>query len=147
MERWKNGEMENWKWKNGILLDKYIKMEKKYDIYKESKVYGFMVVESYQYITKVSKEYILSKQFLRSWTSIWANIMEAQEWQSKKDFLHKMSIALKEARESKYWIDLLECGWYLIWYQKYVVLVEKTKEMIWILTKIVKTTKLHLHNQ
>jgi len=119
-------------------------MEKKYDIYKEAKVYGLMAIECYQYIVKTNKEYILSKQFLRSWTSIGANIMEAQEGQSKKDFLHKMSISLKEARESQYWIDLLKFGWYLENYEKYNELIEKTKEMLWILTKIVKTTKLHL---
>jgi len=142
MEKWKYGRMERW-----VLIYKLVKMEKKYDIYKESKIYGLMVVESYQYIIKINKEYVLSKQFLRSWTSIWANIMEAQEWQSKKDFLHKMNIALKEARESKYWIDLLEFGWYFVWYEKFAILLEKTKEMLWILTKIVKTTKQNLQNE
>ncbi len=55
-----------------------------------------------------------------------------------------MSIALKEARESKYWIGLLEFGWYLEGYEKYNELIEKTKEILWILTKIVKVAKLHL---
>ena len=119
-------------------------MEKKYEIHKEALVYSLMIVKCYQYLTKQTKEYILSKQLLRSWTSIWANIMEAQDWQSRKDFLHKMNIALKEARESQYWIDLIEISWYLENYEKTEELVEKTKEMLWILTKIVKTTKLHI---
>jgi len=119
-------------------------MEKKYEIHKESLIYSLMVVECYQYITQINKEYVLSKQFLRSWTSIWANITEAQDWQSKRDFLYKMNIALKEAKESQYWIKLLEFGWYLEWYEKNNELIEKTKEMAWILTKIIKTTKLHL---
>ncbi len=122
-------------------------MEKKYEIHKESLVYSLMVVDCYQYIIKTHKEYILSKQFIRSWTSIWANIMEAQEWQSKKDFLHKMSIALKEARECQYWVKLLRFWWYLEWYTRYSELVEKTKEMLGILIKIVKTTKLHLQEK
>jgi len=122
-------------------------MERKYKIDKESLVYSLLVIDCYHYITKTHKEYILSKQFLRSWTSIWANIMEAQEGQSKKDFLHKMSISLKEARESQYRLSLLEFWWYLVWYKNYEELTEKTKEMLWVLTKIVKTTKLHLKNK
>lgn len=55
-----------------------------------------------------SGEYIISKQFLRSGTSIWANISEANAAQSKKDFYAKMCIAYKEAHETKYWITLLE---------------------------------------
>lgn len=135
-----NGKIEKWK----DLIYKLVKMEKKYDIYKESKMYGLMVVAFYQYVTEYCKEYVLSKQFLRSWTSVWANIMEAQEWESKRDFLHKMSIALKEARESQYWLDLLEFGWYVQEYKKYNEILEKTKEMLWVITKIVKTTKLRL---
>lgn len=73
--------------------------------------------------------------------------MEAQEWQSKKDFLHKMSIALKEARECQYRVKLLKFWWYLEGYTKYSELVEKTKEMLWVLIKIVKTTKLHLQEK
>ncbi|VYU35976.1 four helix bundle protein [Clostridium tertium] len=56
---------------------------------------------------KNEKEYILSKQLVRSATSIGANVTEAQYAQSKKDFISKMSIALKEANESEYWINLL----------------------------------------
>ncbi len=119
-------------------------MEGRYEIRKESLKYGLLIVECYAYLSKQEKEYVLSKQLLRSWTSVWANIMEAQEGQSKKDFLYKMSISLKEARESEYWITLLKLWWYLQEYQKYQELANKTDEMIWVLIKIIKTTKLNL---
>lgn len=61
----------------------------------------------YQAMQK-SWEYIISKQILRSWTSIWANIAEANAAQSKKDFYAKMCIAYKEAHETQYWLTLLE---------------------------------------
>ncbi len=54
------------------------------------------------------KEFVLSKQLLRSGTSIGANVMEAEAAQSRKDFINKMSIASKEARESKYWLSLIK---------------------------------------
>jgi four helix bundle protein len=69
--------------------------------------FAVRVVNLYKYLSKDQKEYILSKQLLRSGTSIGANINEAQAGQSKKDFIAKMAIASKEAREAKYWIDLL----------------------------------------
>lgn len=56
---------------------------------------------------QIEKEYVLSKQLLRSRTSIGANVAEASAAQSKKDFIHKMSIASKEARETKYWLKIL----------------------------------------
>jgi four helix bundle protein len=73
-----------------------------------------------------------------------ANIREAQEWQSRKDFLSKMSISLKEARESKYRICLLRDSWYFKTYPLREDLLKKSNEMIWVLTKIIKTTKLKL---
>lgn len=69
--------------------------------------FAVRVVNLYKHLCKDRKEYILSKQLLRSATSIGANINEAQAGQSKNDFIAKMSIASKEARESKYWIELL----------------------------------------
>jgi four helix bundle protein len=69
-----------------------------------------LVIRYYKYTIKRDKEFVLSKQILKSGTSIGANIMEAQEAQSKKDFLSKMSIALKEAIETKYRLRLLREG-------------------------------------
>ncbi len=89
------------------------------------------------------KEYVLSKQILRSGTSIGANVVEALAGQTKKDFAYKMSIASKEARETLYWLELIE----------YAVIIENTKiktlkndidSIIKILTSIVKTTQQNL---
>ena len=95
------------------------------------KVYKFLVRE---------KEYVLSKQLLRSGTSIGANVNEAISSQSKKDFIYKLSIGLKEARETKYWLRLLKDGEYfdLIIYLK---LNNECEEIIKILSSIILTTK------
>lgn len=75
----------------------------------QNKTYAFAlrIVNLYKYLAYEKKEYVLSKQILRSGTSIGANVEEALGGQSKKDFVAKMSIAHKEARETKYWIKLL----------------------------------------
>ena len=83
-------------------------------------------------------EFVLSKQLLRSGTSIGANVEEATAAQSRKDFLHKMSLASKEARETRYWLRLLQ--------QSKLTTVDvanelaKSEELVRILTSIVKTT-------
>ena len=69
--------------------------------------FAVRVARLYRYLCEDKREYVLSKQLLRSGASIGANINEAQAGQSKKDFIAKMSIASKEARESIYWIKLL----------------------------------------
>ena len=73
------------------------------------------VIKLYQYLTEDSefKEFIMSKQVLRSGTSIGANVSEGEEGQSTADFLSKMSIALKEANETRYWLRLLSDTGYL----------------------------------
>ena len=75
----------------------------------ENKSFDFSVriVRLYQYLTSEKKEFVLSKQLLRSGTSIGANVCEAQRGQSRADFNAKMNIALKEAYESEYWIRLM----------------------------------------
>jgi four helix bundle protein len=84
------------------------------------------------------REYIISKQVLRSGTSIGANTVEAQAAQSRRDFLSKMSIASKEARETKYWLCLLEKSKMVdLDYTGYLTDID---ELIRILTSIVKTT-------
>jgi len=69
--------------------------------------FALRVIKLYKYLVQNKKEYILSKQVLRSGTSIGANIEEAIGGCSEKDFIAKLSLAYKEARESKYWINLL----------------------------------------
>ena len=75
--------------------------------------FAVRVVKMCKFLREEQKEYIMAKQLLRSGTSIGANIAEAQQAQSKSDFVHKMSIALKEAAETNYWIRLLHATDYL----------------------------------
>lgn len=81
----------------------------------ESKSFDFAIriVNLYKYLTDGKKENILSKQLLHSGTSIGANVAEAEQAQGKSDFVSKMSIALKEASETKYWIKLLKATAFL----------------------------------
>ncbi len=69
--------------------------------------FAVRIVNLYKYLSIEKKEFVLSKQLLRSGTSIGANITESQDAQSKKDFISKLSISLKEAKETRYWILLL----------------------------------------
>ena len=85
-------------------------------------------------------EYVLSKQLLRSGTSIGANISEAQQGQSRADFVSKMSIALKEAAETKYWLRLLEATDYLT-QKEFISLYDDCVEIEKMLTRIVKSSK------
>jgi len=75
---------------------------------KKSFSFALRIVKLSKYLQKEQREYILSKQVLRSGTSIGALIREAQYAQSKADFLHKLMIALKEANETEYWLQLLK---------------------------------------
>jgi four helix bundle protein len=79
-------------------------------IKEKSKAFALRIIRLYKYLISNKREYILSKQVLRSGTSIGANIEEAQGAQSKKDFVAKMYIAHKEAKETKYWLELLRDG-------------------------------------
>ena len=82
-------------------------MDENNEIASLSFLFAVRIVKLYKYLTEEKREFVLSKQLLRSGTSIGANVTEAQSAQSKKDFISKISIAQKEARESKYWIRLL----------------------------------------
>ncbi len=76
-------------------------------IREKSKLFAIRIVNLYRYLCSEKKEYILSKQLLRSGTSIGANVVEAQSAISKKDFLAEMYIAFKECNETEYWLELL----------------------------------------
>ena len=103
--------------------------------------FAIRVVKLYKYLCDDKKEYVLSKQLLRAGTSIGANINEAQAGQSKADFIAKMAIASKEARESKYWIDLLIKTDYLDINENHIKsLLNDIEEIIKLLTSIVKTS-------
>ena len=108
----------------------------------EIKSYSFSirVVRFTQFLQKESKEYVLSQQILKSGTAIGALVREAEFAQSTLDFIHKMSIALKEANETSYWLSLLNDTNY-IEEKLYDSLQKDCKELISILVSIVKTTK------
>jgi len=102
--------------------------------------FSLLIIEVYKYLN-ANKEFVLSKQLLRSGTSIGANVEEAQAGQSKADFISKMSIASKEARESKYWIKLLIQSNYLNGFSKKDDLMTEIDNIVKIITKIIKTSK------
>ena len=109
-------------------------------ILEKSLDFAVRVVKLYKYLCETKKEYVLSKQLLRSGTSIGANVNEAQAGQSKSDFIAKMSIASKEARESKYWIGLLIKTDYLNRHDVHVQSLQNDMdEIVKLLTAIVKT--------
>ena len=118
--------------KDNILLDK-------------SFIFAVRIVKLYKYLCSQKKEYVLSKQLLRSGTSIGANINEAQDAQSKNDFISKLSISLKEARETKYWIELLRETDYLTDKEANNIL-EDLIEVIKLLVSIIKTTNHPIKN-
>ena len=106
------------------------------------KAYRFSVrvVKMTQYLQREQKEYLISKQVLKSGTSICANAMEAKYGQSRADFLSKNSIALKEAVETEYWLRLLHEAGYLT-DRMFNSIHPECCELIRILTSIVNTTK------
>ena len=108
----------------------------------ENKSFEFAVriVKLYQHLTENKKEFVMSKQLLRSGTSIGANVSEAQKGQSKADFNMKMNIALKEANESDYWLRLLYRTDYLT-KQEFESIQKDAKEIIAILVSICKKNK------
>ena len=73
----------------------------------KSKAFAIRIINMYKYLTQTKNEHIMSKQLLKSGTSIGANIKEGIRGQSKSDFYSKLNIALKEASETKYWLEIL----------------------------------------
>jgi len=113
---------------------------KKNVVQEKSFCFALRIVKLYKYLKENKKEYILSKQLLRSGTSIGANIEEAIGGQSKNDFISKISVAYKESRETLYWIKLLRESNYLNQKQS-ESLIDDCEEIIKIITKIQKTMK------
>ena len=113
--------------KNNILKDK-------------SYSFALRIVRLYQYISNEKREYVLSKQVLRSGTAVGALIREAEFGQSKVDFISKLSIALKEANETDYWLSLLKDSGYLN-DKMYHSISPEIKELIRLLVSSIKTTK------
>ena len=108
----------------------------------ESKSFRFAVriVNLCKHLNTDRKEYILSKQLLRAGTSVGANIVEAEQGQSRADFVSKMNIALKEAAETNYWLRLLQATDYLT-ESEFTSIIADCRELEKILTSIIKTTR------
>ncbi|MDR0559801.1 MAG: four helix bundle protein [Prevotellaceae bacterium] len=113
-------------------------MEKENMARSKSKKFAVRIVNLYRYLCNEKKEYVLSKQLLRSGTSIGANLAEAEYGISEKDFLAKIYIALKECAETIYWLDLLFETQYLI-ESEYNSIHEEALELLKILKATTKT--------
>lgn len=109
-------------------------------LYELSKKFALRVIKLYQFLTDEKKEFIMSKQIYRSGTSIGANIAESINAQSKADFTSKLSISLKEATETKYWLELL-CDSGNINDKQYESIVNDLNVIIGTLVKTVKRMK------
>jgi len=115
-------------------------MKKDNVVQEKSYAFAVRIVKLSRYLRDVKKEYVLSKQLLRSGTSIGANIEEAIGGQSEKDFFAKLTISYKEARESHYWIRLLTDTDYLS-EDESQSLLKDTDELLKIIGSIQKTVK------
>ncbi len=108
----------------------------------KSKAFALRIIDLYKYLTisAEQKEFILSKQILRSGTSIGANVRESRRAQSSKDFISKLYIALKEADETQYWLELLYSGDY-IKEEGFTSMNNDCEEILKLLTTIIKSTQ------
>jgi len=106
----------------------------------KSKAFAIRIIKLFKYLANEKKEYILSKQILRSGTSIGANVKESVRAQSKADFYAKLNIALKEAGETEYWLELLYETDYLS-EKQFQSIYPECQEIIKLLISITKTKK------
>ena len=113
------------------------------DIRSRSFEFSVEIIELYKYLQYEKKEYTLGKQLLRAGTSIGANVEEATAAQSKKDFIAKMSISLKEARETNYWLRLLKRTGYI----RKNELIKESEEIMNILGAIIRTSRKNLESE
>lgn len=111
----------------------------------KSKNFAIRVINLYKYLVDDKKEFVLSRQLLRSGTSIGANVKEAVRGQSKADFYSKMSIALKEASECEYWLELLYETQYITAKQFTSINTDMT-EVLKLLMSITKSTRISIQN-
>lgn len=111
----------------------------------KSYAFALRMIKMYKHLTDEKREFVLSKQALRSGTSIGANVREAMGAQSKKDFLSKMSIAYKETLETEYWIMLLRDSDY-IESNAAISILSDCQELIKLIGSIIVTTRENLSN-
>lgn len=118
--------------KNNIIKDK-------------SYLFALRIIKLYKFLIERKKEHIISKQILRSGTSIGANIEEAIGAQSRKDFIMKLSIAYKEGRETHYWLRLLKDSGYID-LKSFDSIIKECEEILKIIGSIQKTIKNKIRN-
>ncbi len=106
----------------------------------KSFLFSVKIVNLYKLLVQEKKEFVISKQLLRSGSSIGALVRESEHAESKADFIHKLSIALKEANETEYWLDLLKETDY-IGEKEYISFQADLKEILKLLISIIKTSK------
>lgn len=109
-------------------------------IQQKSRDFAIRIIKCYRYLTEQQHEMVMSKQLLRCGTSIGANSRESKNAQSRMDFLNKLNIALKEADETEYWLDLLHETQYLD-DKQYTSLNDDCIELIKMLTAAIKKLK------
>ncbi|MCW3083127.1 MAG: hypothetical protein JWP12_493 [Bacteroidetes bacterium] len=106
----------------------------------KSYAFAIRIIKLYKFLSEEKKEYVLSKQLLRSGTAVGALVKEAEHAQSKADFLNKMNIGLKEANETEYWLMLLKDTDYIS-KNEFDSINKDCSEILRLLVSIVKTTK------
>jgi four helix bundle protein len=111
----------------------------------KSYAFALRIVKLYKFLISEHKEYVMSKQILKSGTAIGALIKEAEHAQSKPDFINKMNISLKEANETSYWLMLLKDSYYLE-EKLFQSIHNDVEELIKLLVSIVKKSKENLKN-
>ncbi len=117
--------------------------EKQNPLKDKSFAFAVRCINLYRYLTNDKKEFVMSKQLLRSGTSIGANIREAQNAQSKADFVHKLSISQKECDETMYWLELLQATEFLS-QDKFNSINNEAQELLKMLRSSIITTKKNL---
>ena len=110
----------------------------------KSYAFAIRIVNAYKFLVTTHKEYVLSKQLLRSGTAIGALVSESTHAQSSADFLNKINVALKEANETLYWLSLLKDTGYLS-EEEYLSINNDAKELVALLVSIVKSMKSKLY--
>ena len=113
---------------------------KKGPVHEKSFAFAVRIVKLARFLQEEKREYVLSKQVLRSGTAIGALVREAEHAESRADFTHKMNIALKEANETLYWLDLLHQSEYLT-SDQHTSIHPEAEELVKLLVSIVKSSK------
>ena len=114
-----------------------------YFLQEKAEAFAGRIIKMYQYLTSLKHEHVMSKQVLRSGTSIGANIAESKDAQSSSDYINKLNIALKEADETSYWIKNLYIGGYIN-EKEYMSIQQDTEELGKLLVSAIKKVKSRL---